>query len=358
MDGKVIFSTAQKLSAQRFSAKRLAVKNLAAENLLSQPAIDYSVAPQQLKKRAFPYWRRLQNPARIYHRIGNLEVRLAASKKDVKKAQRVRYKVFYKEMSAIPDMKTKMKRRDIDAYDKICDHLLVLDHSASSRKSPFKRRTKVVGTYRILSEEKARANGGFYTQSEYDLAPLLKRKGHNHKFLELGRSCVLKPFRTKRSVEMLWHGLWAYIQEQEADVMIGCASFEGTDPKQHALALSFLHHHARAPKDWRVKAHDHLSQDMNMMAKEDIDMKKALKALPPLIKGYLRLGAYIGDGAVVDHQFGTTDILIIMPVAAIDSKYIAHFSTAHQALSAKPHLSSAYQSKTGEFHPVHKQELH
>lgn len=262
-----------------------------------------------------------------YRRIGNLEVRLATRKREVKKAQRVRYKVFYKEMSAIPDMQTKMKRRDIDSYDEICDHLVVVDHSSTSRKTPFRRKSKIIGTYRILTEEKATAHGGFYTQSEYDLAPLLARKGPTHKFLELGRSCVLKPYRNKRSVEMLWHGLWAYIQEQKADVMIGCASFEGTDPKAHALALSFLHHHARAPRDWRVSAHSHHAVDMNMMPKDKIDFRKAMKALPPLIKGYLRLGAYIGDGAVVDRQFGTTDIMIILPVAAIDKRYFAHFGS-------------------------------
>lgn len=278
-----------------------------------------------LTGKLLPTVSRKTDESHVYHRIGNLEVRLATRKKEIKKAQRVRYKVFYKEMSAVPDIRTKMKRRDIDPYDKVCDHLVVLDHSAKSQKSPFLRRSKIIGTYRILSEENARKQGGFYTEAEYNLAPLLQRKAGTHKFLELGRSCVLKPYRNKRSVEMLWHGLWAYIRQQQADVMIGCASFEGTDPKAHALALSFLHHHARAPEEWRVKAHDHHYVEMNMMPKAEIDVKKALKTLPPLIKGYLRLGAYIGDGAVIDHQFGTTDILIVLPVEAIDKRYFAHF---------------------------------
>ena len=262
---------------------------------------------------------------KTYGRIGNLEVRLASKKKEIKKAQRVRYNVFYKEMSAIPDTQTKLKRRDIDSYDKICDHLLVLDHNMPSRKYPFAPKTKIVGTYRILQAEQAAAHGGFYTSAEYDIAPLLARKAATHKFLELGRSCVLQSHRNKRSVELLWQGLWSYICDHQADVVIGCASFEGTDPKAHALALSYLHHNARAPKDWQVKAHAHHHIDMNMMPKEDIDLKKALKALPPLIKGYLRVGAYVGDGAVIDHQFGTTDIFIILPVEAIDARYMNHF---------------------------------
>jgi L-ornithine Nalpha-acyltransferase len=133
-------------------------------------------------------------------------------------------------------------------------------------------------------------------------------------------------------VELLWQGLWTYIREHGANVMIGCASFPGADPKEHALALSFLHHYSRAPEDWRVSAHPELKVDMNMMPKEEINAKEALKNLPPLIKGYLRLGAYVGDGAVVDKQFGTTDVLIIMPVEAIDSRYFSHFGAPDEVL--------------------------
>ena len=97
--------------------------------------------------------------------------------------------------------------------------------------------------------------------------------------------------------------------------MIGCASLDGTEPKQLAMPLSFLHHYARAPEEWRARALPERYVEMNRMSKEAIDPKAALRALPPLIKGYLRLGAYIGDGAVVDHEFGTTDVLIVLPVA-------------------------------------------
>jgi putative hemolysin len=274
-----------------------------------------------------------------YGRMGSLEVRLANRKKEIKKAQRLRYKVFYKEMSAIPDIQTKMKRRDIDVYDKICDHLLVLDHEYKTKKYPFSSKSKIVATYRILTEEMAQLAGGFYTQDEFDIEPLLKRHRSTHKFLELGRSCVLKPYRSKRSVELLWRGLWAYIQAHKANAIIGCASFEGVDPKEHALALSFLHHHAAAPDEWKVKAHANRYVNMNMIPKEEIDMKAALKALPPLIKGYLRLGAYIGEGAVIDNQFGTTDVMIIMPTENISERYINHFSLPEEKTA---NLSSTY----------------
>jgi putative hemolysin len=177
----------------------------------------------------------------------------------------------------------------------------------------------------VLRQDAADRAGGFYTQTEYNLKPLLAAKSRDYQFMELGRSCVLKPYRNKRTLELLWHGIWAYVRENNVDVMIGCASFPGIDPKQHAVALSFLHHHARAPKEWRARAHEKLHVDMNMLPAKDVDAKTALRAMPPLIKGYLRLGAYFGDGAVIDRQFGTTDVLVILPVEAIDERYFGHF---------------------------------
>ncbi len=120
----------------------------------------------------------------------------------------------------------------------------------------------------------------------------------------------------------------------EFDVMIGCASLEGTDPQAQALALSFLHHHTRSDENYRTRALANRYVSMNLIGKEAIDCRKALASLPPLVKGYLRVGAMFGDGAVVDPQFGTTDVLVIMPVAAIDARYIAHFGPAAERLAA------------------------
>ena len=183
----------------------------------------------------------------------------------------------------------------------------------------------MVGTYRVLRQEVADLHDGFYTQGEYDILPLIRAKSPRYSFMELGRSCVLKPYRTRRTVELLWQGIWSYVREHGIDVMVGCASFEGTDPCAHAQALSYLHHNALAPPEWRVSAHRHLRVDMNMLPPDRINPRAAVKAMPPLIKGYLRLGAYIGDGAVIDRQFGTTDVLIILPVEAIRTRYFAHF---------------------------------
>ncbi len=284
------------------------------------------------RRRRFPLFP-LRKPAKVYGRIGSLEVRLARSVADIKKAQRLRYEVFYREMAAVPDARTLLKKRDEDDFDPICDHLLVIDKPVERiGKRPWPRRSKVVGTYRVLLQDAAEKNQGFYTQGEYDIATLISAKRDTHYFLELGRSCVLKPYRNRRSVELLWQGIWTYIREHGVDVMIGCASFPGTDPKAHALALSFLHHYSRAPQEWLVSAHPGLKVDMDMMPKEKVNVKEALKAMPPLIKGYMRLGAYVGDGAVIDRQFGTTDVLIILPVTAIDTRYFSHFGAPDEVL--------------------------
>ncbi|WP_417687904.1 GNAT family N-acetyltransferase [Roseibium sp.] len=257
-------------------------------------------------------------------RVGSLEVRLARSAKEIKTAQRLRYEVFYEEMSAIADAQTLATRRDADPFDAYCDHLLVIDHSSMKRNRIGRLKPQIVGTYRLLRQDVAERNSGFYTSGEFDIQRLIDANP-GKRFLELGRSCVLKAYRNKKTVELLWHGIWAYVLEHKIDVMLGCASIEGTSPDALAGQLSFLHHNARAPENWQVRALDHRYVDMNRIAAAELNQKAALRDLPPLVKGYLRLGAYIGDGAVIDHQFGTTDVLIIMPVSDLNSRYVNYY---------------------------------
>lgn len=265
-------------------------------------------------------------PAKVYGRIGNLEVRLARGKGDLKRAQRLRYHVFYEELSAIPDPLAMISRRDEDPFDALCDHLLVIDHGAQEKgRRPWSRRPRVVGTYRILRQDVADMNDGFYSQGEYDIAPMLDALPDDCRVMELGRSCVLKEYRNRRTIELLWQGIWTYAREHGIGAMIGCASFEGTDPSRHAEALSYLHHHASAPDPWRVRAHEGIHVDMDLLPPSQIDTRHAVRALPPLIKGYLRVGASFGDGAVIDHQFGTTDVFVVLPVEAISERYFSHF---------------------------------
>lgn len=255
----------------------------------------------------------------VFGRIGNLETRLARNEREIDAAQAVRYRVFVEEMHAqLPADAMRMKR-DIDSYDAICDHLLVLDHSIEGDTED-----QIVGTYRLLRQEVAMAHGGFYSASEFETEALIARHP-DKQFMELGRSCVLPAYRTKRIVELLWQGNWAYAVKHGMGAMFGCASFPGIRPEEHALALSFLYHNVRAQGEWAADALPSLARTMDLMPAEAINARKALMALPPLIKGYLRLGAMVGSQAVVDHAFNTTDVLIVLPIASISDRYVNHY---------------------------------
>jgi L-ornithine Nalpha-acyltransferase len=259
----------------------------------------------------------------VLGRLGSLELRLATTRKDIRRAQKLRYKVFYEEMHATSTAAQKLSRRDKDAFDRVCDHLLVFDMAHQS--GPLRRpRPKVVGTYRLLRQDMAQRNFGFYTSQEFDIAPLIARHP-TLRFMELGRSCVLKPYRTKKTVELLWQGIWAYVLHHRVDVMFGCASLEGVNPLMIREELAFLKVVAGATGEWRAAARPERAVPMDLMPEDKVNHRRALAALPPLVKGYLRLGCRIGDGAVVDRQFGTTDVLVILPVAEIDRRYISHY---------------------------------
>ena len=268
---------------------------------------------------------RARGPAQSLGRCGSLEVRLAQAPVEVRQAQKLRYRVFYEEGSATPNPAQLLSRRDFDTYDAICDHLLVIDHATRERGAPA-----VVGTYRLLRQSLAENYGGFYTAGEFEIGPLIARH-RELKFLELGRSCVMAPYRNKRTVELLWHGIHAYVSQNHCDVLIGCASIEGTDPRRLALPLSFLHHYSHTPEAWHARALPQRYVEMNLLSKEAIDPKEALRALPPLLKGYLRLGAHIGAGAVIDVEFGTTDVLVVLPFSVIQKRYFEYFDLTRRA---------------------------
>ncbi|EUC00471.1 hypothetical protein PMI07_003757 [Rhizobium sp. CF080] len=255
----------------------------------------------------------------VFGRIGTLETRLARSEREIDAAQAVRYRVFVEEMNATLSPEAMRSRRDVDAFDAICDHLLVVDNAIEGDIED-----QIVGTYRLLRQEVALANNGFYSASEFDIEPLLARHP-DKQFMELGRSCVLPDYRTKRTVELLWQGNWAYSLKHGMNAMFGCASFPGVSPEEHAMALSFLHHTVSTKGDWAVSALPELYRSMDLMPMEGVNARKALSLLPPLIKGYLRLGAMVGDGAVIDHAFNTTDVLIVLPISSISDRYISHF---------------------------------
>jgi L-ornithine Nalpha-acyltransferase len=259
-------------------------------------------------------------------RSGSLEVRLAVSAEEIDAAQALRYRVFYEEMGAKPTDEMAVKKRDFDKYDDHCDHLLVFDHTRKD-KNP------IVGTYRLIRREHANECGGFYSSSEYDIAPLLQYPGN---ILELGRSCIDAEYRTAQVMQLLWRGITMYVFRYDIALMFGCASFPGTDPQALSIPLSYLYHYHLAPPGLRAKALPERYVDMKLLPREAFDPNAAFESikvdprsggnsLPPLIKGYIRVGGFFGDGAVIDHQFNTTDVFIIVKTDLITSRYLRHY---------------------------------
>lgn len=253
---------------------------------------------------------------------GALEVRLAETDWEVEAAQRLRYRVFYEEMTALPSPDMRTVRRDFDRFDSFCDHMLVIDRERHDEEG----QPAVVGTYRLMRDVDAARAGGFYTSGEYDIDGLLARLKDKN-LVELGRSCILREYRSKTStMQLLWRGVMVYDLRFSIDLMFGCASLTGTDPNTLALPLSYLHHYHPMPDGINVRAHAGLRVEMDRIPRGEIDPKEALHALPPMIKGYLRAGASIGDGAVIDRQFDTTDVFIYFPFSSMDARYRTRFA--------------------------------
>jgi len=248
-------------------------------------------------------------------RAGSLRVRLAAAAEDVRAAQVLRYRVFYEEMGAKPDQRAEALQRDVDAFDTVCDHLLVIDYAGDAAG-------EVIGTYRLIRRDAAAAHGSFYSAAEYDLAPIVEYPGE---ILELGRSCVDARHRNRPTMQLLWRGIAAYVFHHDIALMFGCASLPGTDPATLAMPLSYLYHHHLAPPALRPCALSHRRVDMRQVAAGDLDPVRGMGLLPPLVKGYLRLGGFVGDGAVVDHQFNTTDVCIVVKTDLVTDKYYRHY---------------------------------
>ena len=260
-------------------------------------------------------------------RLGSLEVRLALTTDDIDNAQALRYQVFYSEMGAKATPQMAELSRDFDAHDEFCDHLLLIDHDRKG-KNP------VVGTYRLIRRCAAEKCGGFYSSSEYDISRLIE---YPEEILELGRSCIDAEYRTGAVMQLLWRGLSMYLARHNVALMFGCASLPGTDPQALKIPLSYLYHHHLAPPALRTKALPERYVDMKILPREAFDPNTAFNelkldprsgsnSLPPLIKGYIRVGGFVGDGAVIDHQFNTTDICIIVKTDLMTRRYQRHYN--------------------------------
>jgi len=239
----------------------------------------------------------------------DFELRLARDEGDIRAAQRLRYEVFVEELGGDGALVDHDARLECDEYDPFYDHLLLRDRA---------RGDAVVGVYRLMRDDKAAQLGRFYSEGEYDLTPL---KTSGRKLLELGRSCLHPDYRGGMAMMHLWNGLADYVVEHGIEVLFGVASFHGTDIDTLKAPLSLLHHRHLAPKALRARALPAHFQTMDLLAEDQIDRPAAIRATPALIKAYLRLGGYVGEGAFVDHAFNTTDVFLILDTAVMSEKH-------------------------------------
>ena len=242
----------------------------------------------------------------------DFEVRLATSPEDLRAAQRVRYRVFVEELGGGGAMVDHDARLEQDKFDPFYDHMILVDRSLGCDEID-----KVVGVYRLLRQDMAEKMGQFYSEDEYDLSKL---KASGRRLMELGRSCLLPDYRGGAGMFHLWNALAGYVAEHEIEILFGVASFHGNDVEALAAPLSLLHHRHLAPEDIRTKILPQHYQSMDLMAEDQIDRRAAMLQVPALIKAYLRLGGFVGEGAFIDRVFNTTDVCLILDTARMNEK--------------------------------------
>jgi len=239
-------------------------------------------------------------------------LKLASDPLDFTAAQRLRYRVFVNELGGNGPLVDHAAKLEKDQFDPFYDHLILIDN-----KRDAKDLNHVIGAYRMLRSDLAAKAGGFYSEGEYDLKPLLDS---GRSLLELGRSCVDIEYRGGKAMYYLWTGLAEYVQEHGVEILFGVASFHGTDPHSLAAPLSLLHHRYLAPEGLRVRVKEEYHQPMNLMEPEKIDRLGAMRVTPALIKAYLRLGGFVGDGAYIDHAFNTTDVCLVVDINRMNER--------------------------------------
>ncbi len=247
----------------------------------------------------------------------NLFLKIAESEAEIQAAQRLRYDVFYREMGAVSVRDMARLERDYDEYDPVCEHLLLIDKNVSGDKN-------VIGTYRMLRQKTVEsANIPFYTETEFDLTRL---RAQNSNIMEISRSCIHPSYRGKHAINLLWRGIAAYVFGYNVDYLIGVPSFHGTDLHHEERNLGYLRTFHTAPEDIRPRTLEPHYVPLPEIPSDRFDRKHDFMQLPPLIKGYLRVGAVIGDGAFIDRQFNCIDVCMVMPIKGVADRYLRHYT--------------------------------
>ena len=246
--------------------------------------------------------------------VDKFVVKIADKKSELKKAQALRYSVFYNEKKAIPTISKKILKLDYDNVDKFADHLIVLDNNRKGIEN------KIVGTYRLIRGDIAVHFGGFYTSAEFDLSKILNSYNHNQ-ILELGRSCVHQDYRNGTVMNLLWKAIAEYIKLYDIKILLGCASFHGTNVMKYTNELSYLRKNFSLPDKLSVKSLDTKIYPSYTEINSNINDLRTFVKLPPLIKGYLRIGGKVSYDCFVDYKFNTIDLCVIVNTRNIDKKY-------------------------------------
>lgn len=236
------------------------------------------------------------------------EVALASSDSEIEDAQRLRYQVFFEEMGAQASLATQRLERDIDGFDADCEHLLVREA----------RSGQLVGCYRIMQPHVAQRRGSFYSDQEFDLTRLHHIRSRT---AELGRACIHPEFRNGSVIMLLWSALARYMHERGYEYAIGCASVPLSDGHANASAVyRELAQKCLAPAEYRV-----FPRHAYALEKSEAPAVPVTVKVPPLLKGYARLGAWIGGEPAWDADFNTADIFVLLPMARISDSYAKHF---------------------------------
>ena len=242
----------------------------------------------------------------------NFIIKLVQTKSELKKAQALRYSVFYKEKKAKPTLPKKLIRLDYDKIDKFADHLIVIDKN---------RKNKIVGTYRLIRGDVAELYGGYYSSTEFNLINIVNNYQNKH-ILELGRSCVHQNYRNGTIMNLLWKAIAEYVKLYDIKVLIGCASFSGTDPIKYSEELTYLRDNFSLPANLSVESYDNnIYPAYKLNNNNNSNPLRTFAKLPPLIKGYLRVGGKVSDNFFVDYRFNTIDLFVVVFTDDIDTRY-------------------------------------
>lgn len=239
-------------------------------------------------------------------------VALARSEEEVREAQRLRYKVFVEELGA--HVKTRLPGHDIDHFDPFCEHLIVRESHAD----------RIVGTYRILSPDAARRVGSYYSESEFYINRLQNLRS---RMVEVGRSCIHPDHRSGAVITLLWAGLAEYMVSNNYEYLMGCASIGMADGGHNAANLfAQLDLAHMAPAEYR-------SFPLHGLPFERLANGQPV-LVPPLIKGYLRVGAWVCSEPAWDPDFNTADLLLLLPMSRMNPRYMRHFVKPAEAVTA------------------------